>query len=73
MAVASHHSGLGGLAVSDIDDLERLIIRNGTDEVLGDGVVLDVIDNLAVMSVLAGGVQNSGVGLEGVEIPSHVS
>lgn len=32
-------------------------------------MVLDVIDNLAVMSVFAGRVQNSGVGLEGVEVP----
>lgn len=64
MATLGDECCLVCVPLSDIDNLQSLIIRDRADEALGDGMVLDVVDNLRVVSVPASRPQRLGVGLE---------
>ena len=65
VAVAGHHSGAIGLGSPYVEDLQGHVVRHGTDPVLHDGVVLNVVDDVAVMSELPDGLDRFGAGILG--------
>jgi hypothetical protein len=68
VAAAGHHSGAIVLGSPYVEDLQGHIVRHGSDPVLHDGMVLNVVDDVGVMSELSGRLDRLGAGILGSSI-----
>lgn len=69
VAVSSDEGCLGGGSLASVQDLQRQVVRDSTDEALADGRVLDIVDDIGVMCVGSRGVQGGLARLQRLEIP----
>lgn len=72
MPASGNERCLGCLALSNVDDLQRLIIGDCANEALGDGMVLNIVDDLGVVRVTSSRPQRLRLGLECFQIPAVV-
>lgn len=73
VAALSNHCSAIRLGLAHVNDLHGQIIRDGSDEALGDRVVLDIINDLGVVCVLSGGFERVASTLESLQVPVEKS